>query len=122
MIHRKFLPTLLAMVVTPMTDSALASSYHVFTDATGGKALSNGKLEAAERSFKGSLDFADQNNLCVSQAINGEVSEAKASCSIALDLVKSTRLSVRRRALLDIAANLATLEGAITDSVQASDD
>ena len=122
MIHRKFLPTLLAMMVTPMTDSALASSYYVFSDAAGGKALSNGKLEAAERYFKGSLDFADQNNLCVLQAINGEVSEAKASCSIALDLVKSTRLSVRRRALLDIEANLATLEGAITDSIQASDD
>ena len=45
-----------------------------------------------------------------------------ASCSIALDLVKSTRLSVWRRALLDIEANLATLEGVITDSVQASDD
>jgi hypothetical protein len=35
------------MVVTPMTDSALASFYHVFTDAAGGKALSSGKLEAA---------------------------------------------------------------------------
>ena len=50
------------------------------------------------------------------------MSKAMASCSIALDLVKSTRLSVWRRALLDIEANLATLEGVITDSVQASDD
>ena len=105
-----------------MTGSALASSYHVFTDAAGGKALSTGKLEAAEKYFNGSLDFADQNNLCVLQAISGEVSEAMASCSITLDLVKSTRLSVRRRALLDIEANLATFEGVISDSVQASDD
>ena len=121
MTHRKFFTTLLAAVVIPMTSTALASSYHVFTDAAGGKALSIGNLEAAEKYFKGSLDFADQNNLCVWQAMNGEVSEAMANCAIALDLARSTRLSVRRRAMPGIEANLATLEGAISDSVQASD-
>tara|TARA_B100000575_G_C23071320_1_gene617058 strand:- start:468 stop:836 length:369 start_codon:yes stop_codon:yes gene_type:complete len=122
MSYFKPISTLLTAAVLSISGTALASSYHVFADAAGGKALSSGKLEAAGKHFKGSLDFADHNNLCVLHALNGAMTDAMTSCAIALDLAKSESLSVRRRALPGIEANLDTLQEAISNSIAASDD
>ena len=108
--YSKTFKTIFTTLAITLSGAALASSYHVFGDAAGGAALSKGDIDAAEKHFNGKLDFADLNNYCVYLALEGLLDEAAGKCVSAIDLASSQRMSVRRRALPKIEANLNTLK------------
>ena len=88
----------------------------------GGPALTKGDIDAAEKYFNGKLDFADLNNYCVYLALKGRFDEAAGKCTSAIDLASSQRLSVRRRALPKIDANLDVLRQVPSALISASND
>ena len=88
----------------------------------GGAALSKGDIDAAEKHFNGKLDFADLNNYCVYLALEGRLDEAAGKCISAIDLASSQRMSVRRRALPKIEANLNTLKQVPPALISSNDD
>jgi hypothetical protein len=120
--YSKTFKTIFATLAITLSGAALGSPYHVFGDAAGGPALSRGDLDAAEKHFSGKLDFADLNNYCVYLALEGRVDEAAGKCISAIDLVSSQRMSVRRRALPKIEANLNTLKQVPSALISSSDD
>jgi len=118
---KTFKTTIAALAIT-LSGAALGSSYHVFGDAAGGPALTKGDIDAAEKYFNGKLDFADLNNYCVYLALKGRVDEAAGKCISAIDLASSQRMSVRRRALPKIEANLDVLRQVPSALISSSDD
>lgn len=120
--YSKTFQTMFTMLVITFSGAALGSSYHVFGDAAGGPALAKGDIDAAEKSFNGKLDFADLNNYCVYLALKGQVDEAAGKCTSAIDLASSQRLSVRRRALPKIEANLDALRQVPSALISSSND
>lgn len=120
--YSKTFKTIFTTLAITISGAALGSSYHVFGDAAGGAALSKGDIDAAEKYFNGKLDFADLNNYCVYLALKGQVDEAAGKCISAIDLASSQRMSVRRRALPKIEANLNALRQLPTTLISASDD
>ena len=120
--YSKTFKTIFTTLAITISGAALGSSYHVFGDAAGGAALSKGDIDAAEKYFNGKLDFADLNNYCVYLALKGQVDEAAGKCISAIDLASSQRMSVRRRALPNIEANLDALKQAPSALISSSDD
>ena len=118
----KTFKTIFTTLAITLSGAALGSSYHVFGDAAGGLALSKGDIDAAEKHFNGKLDFADLNNYCVYLALEGRLDEAAGKCISAIDLASSQRMSVRRRALPKIEANLNTLKQVPSALISSSDD
>ena len=118
----KTFKTIFTTLAITLSGAALGSSYHVFGDAAGGPALSKGDIDAAEKHFNGKLDFADLNNYCVYLALEGRLDEAAGQCVSAIDLASSQRMSVRRRALPKIEANLNTLKQVPSALISSSDD
>ena len=120
--YSKTFKTIFTTLAFTLSGAALGSSYHVFGDAAGGAALSKGDIDAAEKHFNGKLDFADLNNYCVYLALKGQVDEAAGKCISAIDLASSQRMSVRRRALPKIEANLDALKQPPSALISSSDD
>ena len=120
--YSKPFQTIFTTLVITLSGTALGSSYHVFGDAAGGAALSKGDIDAAEKHFNGKLDFADLNNYCVYLALEGRLDEAAGKCISAIDLASSQRMSVRRRALPKIEANLNTLKQVPPALISSNDD
>lgn len=120
--YSKIFKTIFTTLAFTLSGAALGSSYHVFGDAAGGPALSKGDIDAAEKHFNGRLDFADLNNYCVYLALKGRVDEAAGKCISAIDLASSQRMSVRRRALPKIEANLDALKQVPSALISSSDD
>ena len=120
--YSKTFKTIFTTLAFTLSGAALGSSYQVFGDAAGGPALSKGDIDAAEKHFNGRLDFADLNNYCVYLALKGRVDEAVGKCISAIDLASSQRMSVRRRALPKIEANLNTLKQVPSALISSSDD
>ena len=120
--YSKTFKTVFTTLAFTLSGAALGSSYHVFGDAAGGPDLSKGDIDAAGKHFNGKLDFADLNNYCVYLALKGQVDEAAGKCISAIDLASSQRMSVRRRALPKIEANLNALRQLPTTLISASDD
>ena len=120
--YSKTFKTIFTTLAITLSGAALASSYHVFGDAAGGAALSKGDIDAAEKHFNGKLDFADLNNYCVYLALEGLLDEAAGKCVSAIDLASSQRMSVRRRALPKIEANLNTLKQVPPALISSNDD
>ena len=120
--YPKIFQTIFTTFVITISGAALGSSYHVFGDAAGGPALTKGDIDAAAKYFNGKLDFADLNNYCVYLALKGQVDEAARKCVSAIDLASSQRMSVRRRALPKIEANLDVLKQVPSALISASDD
>ena len=120
--YSKTFKTIFTTLAFTLSGAALGSSYHVFGDAAGGSALSKGDIDAAEKHFNGKLDFADLNNYCVYLALKGRVDEAAGKCISAIDLASSQRMSVRRRALPKIEANLDALKQVPSALISSSDD
>ena len=120
--YSKTFKTIFTTLAITLSGAALGSSYHVFGDAAGGAALSKGDIDAAEKHFNGKLDFADLNNNCVYLALKGRVDDAAGKCISAIDLASSQRMSVRRRALPKIEANLNTLKQVPSALISSSDD
>ena len=120
--YSKTFKTIFTTLAFTLSGAALGSSYHVFGDAAGGPALSKGDIDAAEKHFNGRLDFADLNNYCVYLALKGRVDEAAGKCISAIDLASSQRMSVRRRALPKIEANLDALKQVPSALISSSDD
>ena len=120
--YSKTFKTIFTTLAFTLSGAALGSSYHVFGDAAGGPDLSKGDIDAAEKHFNGKLDFADLNNYCVYLALKGRVDEAAGKCISAIDLASSQRMSVRRRALPKIEANLDALKQAPSALISSSDD
>ena len=120
--YSKTFKTIFTTLAFTLSGAALGSSYHVFGDAAGGPALSKGDIDAAEKHFNGRLDFADLNNYCVYLALKGRVDEAAGKCTSAIDLASSQRMSVRRRALPKIEANLDALKQVPSALISSSDD
>ena len=120
--YSKTFKTIFTTLAVTLSGAALGSSYHVFGDAAGGAALSKGDIDAAEKHFNGKLDFADLNNYCVYLALEGRLDEAAGKCISAIDLASSQRMSVRRRALPKIEANLNTLKQVPPALISSNDD
>jgi len=120
--YSKTFKTIFTTLAFTLSGAALGSSYQVFGDAAGGPALSKGDIDAAEKHFNGRLDFADLNNYCVYLALKGRVDEAAGKCISAIDLASSQRMSVRRRALPKIEANLDALKQVPSALISSSDD
>ena len=120
--YSKTFKTIFTTLTITLSGAALGSSYHVFGDAAGGAALSKGDIDAAEKHFNGKLDFADLNNYCVYLALEGRLDEAAGKCISAIDLASSQRMSVRRRALPKIEANLNTLKQVPPALISSNDD
>lgn len=120
--YSKIFKTIFTTLAFTLSGAALGSSYHVFGDAAGGPALSKGDIDAAEKHFNGKLDFADLNNYCVYLALKGRVDEAAGKCISAIDLASSQRMSVRRRAIPKIEANLDALKQVPSALISSSDD
>ncbi len=120
--YSKTFKTIFTTLAITLSGAALGSSYHVFGDAAGGAALSKGDIDAAEKHFNGKLDFADLNNYCVYLALEGRLDEAAGKCISAIDLASSQRMSVRRRALPKIEANLNTLKQVPPALISSNDD
>jgi hypothetical protein len=120
--YSKPLQTIFTTLVITLSGTALGSSYHVFGDAAGGPALTTGDIDTAAKFFDGKLDFADLNNYCVYLALKGQVDEAARKCVSAIDLASSQRMSVRRRALPKIEANLDVLKQVPSALISSSDD
>ena len=120
--YSKTFRTIFTALIISLSGAALGSSYHVFGDAAGGPALTKGDIDAAGKHFNGKLDFADLNNYCVYLALKGQVDEAAGKCISAIDLASSQRMSVRRRALPKIEANLDALKQAPSALISSSDD
>ena len=120
--YSKTFKTIFTTLAFTLSGAALGSSYHVFGDAAGGPALSKGDIDAAEKHFNGKLDFADLNNYCVYLALKGRVDEAAGKCISAIDLASSQRMSVRRRAIPKIEANLDALKQVPSALISSSDD
>ena len=120
--YSKTFKTIFATLAISLSGTALGSSYHVFGDAAGGAALSKGDIDAAERYFNGKLDFADLNNRCVYLALKGRIDEAEDTCILAIDLASSQRMSVRRRAIPKIEANLSALKQLSPALISSNDD
>lgn len=120
--YSKTFKTIFTTLAITLSGAALGSSYHVFGDAAGGPALSKGDIDAAEKHFNGKLDFADLNNYCVYLALEGLLDEAAGKCVSAIDLASSQRMSVRRRALPKIEANLNTLKQVPPALISSNDD
>lgn len=120
--YSKTFKTIFTTLAFTLSGAALGSSYHVFGDAAGGPALSKGDIDAAEKHFNGRLDFADLNNYCVYLALKGRVDEAAGKCTSAIDLASSQRMSVRRRAVPKIEANLDALKQVPSALISSSDD
>ena len=120
--YSKPFQTIFTTLVITLSGTALGSSYHVFGDAAGGPALKKGDIDAAAKYFNGKLDFADLNNYCVYLALKGQVDEAARKCVSAIDLASSQRMSVRRRALPKIEANLDVLKQVPSALISSSGD
>ena len=120
--YSKTFRTIFTTLIISLSGAALGSSYHVFGDAAGGPALTKGDIDAAEKYFNGKLDFADLNNYCVYLALKGRFDEAAGKCTSAIDLASSQPLSVRRRALPKIDANLDVLRQVPSALISASND
>ena len=120
--YTKTFQTIFTTFAITISGAALGSSYHVFGDAAGGPALSKGDIDAAEKHFNGKLDFADLNNYCVYLALKGRVDEAAGKCILAIDLASSQRMSVRRRAIPKIEANLDVLKQVPSALISSSND
>ena len=120
--YTKTFQTIFTTFAITISGAALGSSYHVFGDAAGGPALTKGDIDAAGKYFNGKLDFADLNNYCVYLALKGQVDEAARKCTSAIDLASSQRMSVRRRALPKIEANLDVLKQVPSALISSSDD
>ncbi len=120
--YSKTFKTIFTTLAFTLSGAALGSSYHVFGDAAGGPALSKGDIDAAEKHFNGKLDFADLNNYCVYLAFKGRVDEAAGKCILAVDLASSQRMSVRRRAIPKIEANLDVLKQVPSALISSSED
>jgi len=120
--YSKTFKTIFTTLAFTLSGAALGSSYHVFGDAAGGPNLSKGDIDEAGKHFNGKLDFADLNNYCVYLALKGQVDEAAGKCISAIDLASSQRMSVRRRALPKIEANLEALKQTPSALISSSDD
>ena len=120
--YSKTFQTIFTTLAFTLSGAALGSSYHVFGDAAGGPDLSKGDIDAAGKHFNGKLDFADLNNYCVYLALKSRVDEAAGKCISAIDLASSQRMSVRRRALPKIEANLDALKQVPSATISSSDD
>ena len=120
--YSKPFQTIFTTLVITLSGTALGSSYHVFGDAAGGPALTKGDIDAAAKYFNRKLDFAGLNNYCVYLALKGQVDDATRKCVSAIDLASSQRMSVRRRALPKIEANLDVLKQVPSALISSSDD
>jgi len=90
----KSIATLFFSAIALLSANASFADYRVtaFGDTKAFAALLEGDVVAAQRYFSsnrpGSLDFAEANNLCVTEILAKDYASAVAACEIALDKLK----------------------------------
>jgi len=108
MLNRLIIALPISLIMAATGIPAFGQSLHVFEDAKGGIPILRNKLEVAKSKLEVPQDFADLNNLCVLQALNGNFYDAIQTCETALNSLRSENLSpnTKRSAIAKIEANL----------------